>query len=291
MASTDKGRSPSSPKKLPLSVILALTPANLDAFLTHLHRCLQTPAGIDTVLLFVGYSSHLTASLIESLASSPLRQHVLRILAVAPQLASKLGAAPTPSVQGTVESLRAISALLTEARTFMRLWGLLGMYTGAKRLIAREMALRRDPSAAAAGHNNVDRVVAWTQLALGVTFQALENAAYLAQKKVLHLSPATQMKAIVWSTRFWAASVGVELGKLLVEKVRRENAARATGEDEKAVAAWREQWNSAFLRNLAWAPLTVHWSLEKGLLNEMMIGALATIPGVISMSKLWKETA
>ncbi|KAI6290539.1 hypothetical protein MCOR33_011226 [Pyricularia grisea] len=40
---------PANVKKaaVPLSASLAAAPANVDAFLSHLHRCLQTPTGID----------------------------------------------------------------------------------------------------------------------------------------------------------------------------------------------------------------------------------------------------
>ncbi|KLU89109.1 hypothetical protein MAPG_08085 [Magnaporthiopsis poae ATCC 64411] len=32
---------------VPITALLAAAPANLDAFLAHLHRCLQTPSGVD----------------------------------------------------------------------------------------------------------------------------------------------------------------------------------------------------------------------------------------------------
>ncbi|PKS10030.1 hypothetical protein jhhlp_004655 [Lomentospora prolificans] len=300
MSSSPGKSSPASKAlKLPLSVILALTPSNIDAFLSHLHRCIQTPSGIDTILLFVCYSSRLSASILESAAQGTLEQYVRRLLALVPlastqAAATKAVAVAEPSARSlaalrTSGNLRALSALLSDVRTFSRLWGLLNMYMGLKRLVAREIAVRRsDKTKGAAGNEELlDRVIAWTQLLTGASFQVLENAAYLGSKQVLNLAPATQMKAMQWSVRFWAASTGIEIGRLLIEKVRKERGDITTAEHQE----WRAAWNRSLARNLAWAPLTVHWSMEKGFVNDFMIGALATIPGIIQITQLWKTTA
>jgi hypothetical protein len=287
---------------LPISAFAAAAPSNLDAFLTHLHRCLQTPSGIDTVLLFLCYTSRLSGSILESISRSALQRSARNLVALAfalpPKTTILLSAAP-PST-GAAAALRlagrlkAFSALLSEGRTFTRLWGLLGMYFWAKRLVLAKKSgsgtSNGTTDIAAAQQEKLDRSIAWTQLISCILFQALENAAYLSQKGVLALSPASQGKALKWSTRFWAVFVGTELGRLGIELARKQQG-KGVALKSKEHQAWYGEWRRKFARNLAWAPLTVHWSLDKGFVPDMMIGALACVPGVIQMSELWEQTA
>ena len=270
---------PGKPPKLPLSVILALHPAKVDAFLAHLHRCLSTPSGIDTTLLFVGYTSRLASALLLSAAPAALQASARTLLSNL--VSSDVVKIPALNTTQAARSLRALADMLSEVRMFTRLWSLLGLYFSLKGLAKREL------SGQGAKLGAFDRAVPWLQVSSLVGLQVLENGAFLALKGVLPWKPATIGKTFKWSARFFAAYVGLELGKLVVEKVRRE---RGDG-GEKEEAEWRGQWNASFLKSLAWAPLTVHWSLEKGLVGDMAVGALATIPGVIGMSKLWRETA
>ncbi|SPO03017.1 uncharacterized protein DNG_05698 [Cephalotrichum gorgonifer] len=294
MSSSSSSPAGAKPPKLPLSVILALHPANIDAFLAHLHRCLQTPSGIDSVLLFVGYTSRFAASLLTSAPAAQLQQTAPLLLAgllasSKPDAAAKIvgaGAAARARTLGAAESLRALSTLITEFRTITRLWALLGMYLSLKRLAGREL------SGAGGKLGAFDRAMPWLQLSSGVALQALENGAYLAQRGILKWEPKTIGWAYKWSARFFASCVGLELGRLLVEKVRKEGrGAEKEGAESQEMREWREGWNSAFVRNLAWAPLTIHWSLDKGLVSEMAVGALGAIPGIIQVSKLWRDTA
>ena len=274
--------SPSKPPKLPLSVILTLHPANIDAFLSHLHRCLQTPAGIDTVLLFVGYASRLTSSLLLSTPSHNLQTSARAFLAKFVADAAKL---PRLNTAQTARSLRALADMLSEFRMFTRLWSLLGLYLNLKRLTAREL------SGEGAKLGAFDRAMPWLQAGSLVTLQVLENSAYLAMKGVLPLKRETTGRAFIWSARCFAAYVGLEIGRLVVEKIRKERGEKGEKVESKELEAWRGEWKTAFVKSLAWAPLTVHWSLEGGLVSDLAVGALAFIPGVIQISKLWKDTA
>lgn len=58
---------------------------------------------------------------------------------------------------------------------------------------------------------------------------------------------------------------------------------KVKGEDEK----W---WRDVTV-NSAYAPMTVHWSLEEGLLGETWIGALGLLAGLVGFRQAWKETA
>ncbi|KAK3333310.1 hypothetical protein B0T19DRAFT_122409 [Cercophora scortea] len=307
---------------IPLGALLAAAPSGIDAFLTRLNSILATPAGIDTVLLFTCYSSKLTSAVLTHLAQSALRRSArewLALLASLPPRTTVLFSAKTPAagVAGVAElattataatalvvakRLSALSTLLSEARTMLRLWALLGMYFWGKGLVAkavarfyrrREGAKKQDGGVDEKGvvvakqeeESVLDTTLAWTQLALCIALQALENGAYLSSKGVMGWSGPAQAKAYKWSARFWAAYVGVELGKIAAEGLRRTNKAEvATAEEAREQ---RADWRRRLAKNLAWAPLTLHWSTDKGLVGDFVVGLFGTVPGVIQISQAW----
>ncbi|KAI0406590.1 hypothetical protein F4802DRAFT_613158 [Xylaria palmicola] len=303
-------------KPLPLRELLAAAPSNVDAFLAHLQRCLATPTGIDTVLLFVCYASRLAATGLTTLAQPALERSAGRLVALASALppsatllfdARALPSSGVALVLALARRLRALSGLTSEARTIMRLWGLLGMYFWARRLVLKRRQQKQEGEAGAtttattsSGEGRLDTTIAWSQLAACVVFQALENGAYLSSKGVLGWAPATQVRAGRWSARFWGSFVALELVRLLRESARRGRRTRdeRLGGGTKTVAVaereereWAAGWRKALVRNLAWAPLTVHWSLAQGLVPDAAVGALACIPGAIQMRDLWRNTA
>jgi hypothetical protein len=279
---------------LPSKPIL-LSPKSLDTFLSHLHRCLSTPSGIDTVLLFLCYTSRLSSSLLTALSTRALHRSAADWIAlISASRGTTVLLSPTATKRPLTaaatlllaQRLKNLSGLLSEARTILRLWGLLGMYFWAKRLVSQTLSSFRPKSSsekdgAAGGPTALELGISYAQLATCVVFQALENGAYLSSKGVLGWSPAKQAWAGKWSARFWGLYVGIELGKLAAERV-------AGGRRDEVGAA---RWRSAFVRNLAWAPLTVHWGSDKGVVSDWMVGALASVPGIIQMGELWRETA
>ncbi|KAJ9158438.1 hypothetical protein NKR19_g3298 [Coniochaeta hoffmannii] len=280
-----------------LGALLSVTPRNIDAFLTHLNKCMSTPSGIDTVLQFICYTSRLSSSLLTALASRALSRSAAdwialvsasRTTVVAVTDSSKLpSTAAAASSLLLAKRLGNLSSLLSEARIILRLWGLLGMYFWAKRLLSQTFSSANKSSekdTAGPRPTTLDTAIAYSQLVTCVAFQALENGAYLSSKGVMGWTPAKQGWAMKWSARLWGLYVGVELGKLAAERVARGGAQKG---DVKAAA----QWRSAMVRNLAWAPLTVHWGSDKGFVQDWMVGALASVPGVIQMVELWRETA
>ncbi|KAM7202275.1 hypothetical protein V8F20_004442 [Naviculisporaceae sp. PSN 640] len=294
------------PQPLPLRALLLATPSNLDAFLARLNKCLSTPSGIDTVLLLVCYSSKFGAALLAHLSKSILQRSAREWLAVLASLAAKtnstvIATAEIPSTAKTAAAaaaldlskrLNALSSLTSEARTISRLWALLGMYFWGRGLVAKILASRRKTStsekaeeAPAAAGTKTDLLISATQLSLCVALQALENGAFLSSKGVMSWSPATQGWAYKWSVRFWAAYIGVELGKLAAERFGGQGQSLKTQAEQDA-------WRDKFARNLAWAPLTIHWSLDGGLagFNEGVVGLLGSIPGLIQMRELWKAS-
>jgi hypothetical protein len=102
-----------------------------------------------------------------------------------------------------------------------------------------------------------------------------------------------QERAWLWSARFWATHVGLEVLKegrerLVWERERVEgDRSKEAGLEERA---WREKWWRGVVVNAAFAPLTLHWGLEKGLLSEFWVGVLGSIAGVTGMREVWRKS-
>ena len=285
-SSVDEAVPPSAPppsnKKAPISEVLALAPSHADAAIAHVFRCMQTRTGADTILLFLCYASRLTGSVLEGV-SLPLLRHQARKLV---SLAYSLPPATTvilPSVQPPLTLrlagyLKAFSGLLSETRTVGRLWGLLGLYFAAKRLYLKKKGEKNSEKSAESGF---DTAVATAQIASLIVFQACENVAFLAAKKVLPVQPATQGRLMLVSVRAWGLYIAMEASRLLVERARKREAGTKVADD----------WGKKFFRNLSWAPLTVHWSTPGGFLPDIAVSLLAAYPAAGGMVDLWRETA
>lgn len=309
--STTSKPSPATPRRN-LAALIKTLPSNTDAFIAHLQRCLATPSGIDTLLLFICYTSRFTGAALGNLSQSLLRRSLPRDLTAlvftlpdkTAVIVEAAGGAPAPAITALVARLAAVLAtrlknlgsLASEARTIARLWSLVGMYFWAKRLVLNLVAARSrsDSSSekgtvAAQGESKMAALVSWAQLLSCGAFQVLENGAYLSGRGVLGWTPAQQGRAYVVGARFLGIYTALELGRLLAEFVARRDRdySAASAEERDEVDALRR---SAAI-NMAWAPLTVHWSVEGGFLTDLVVGAGGCIPGVIQMRKLWRETA
>ncbi|KAI5811114.1 hypothetical protein DFH27DRAFT_531480 [Peziza echinospora] len=199
--------------------------------------------------------------------------------------------------------LKALASLISDVRIFMRLWGLLGIYEWG-------LSTYRAPP-----KDKTLRNIAYAQVAVNVFYQILENLAYLGQHKVLPVGPKRQNKFWLWSSRFWMMHVVLEFwrlkrdrdlnlkkGKAVEEKEKKAAGAVGEGEVEKKIkwydfgAVLKSQtreglWLKQLWSNAAYAPLTVHWSLESGALSPLSVGTLGTIAGVIGLQQAWRNSA
>lgn len=156
---------------------------------------------------------------------------------------SALLAARMPRLGGHFASLYSI---ISEYRMFYRMY-----YTPATVKWALDLLL---------DNSNTDcvlRVSDYVQAVAGVGYQVFEDFAYLAMKGVLPISAARQMDLWVVACALWSVHVLLELLK--------QAYFRATG---KPVSL-----RTLFV-NLAWAPLTVHWSTYTGLFGPGWVGLL-----------------
>ncbi|KAG7290723.1 hypothetical protein NEMBOFW57_000726 [Staphylotrichum longicolle] len=253
-----------TPKRqpLPLGALLAAMPSNIDSFLTRLDKCLSTPSGIDTVMLFLCYTSKLGSSVLSSLSQSALRRSAREWIALIASLprgttvvfSSPAAAAaatggkttlPTAAALALVLSKRlsSLSSLLSEARMILRLWALLGMYFWARGLLRRTFSSaattdEKSTAAAAPRPSKVETFIEYLRLTLCITFQSLENGAYLSSRGIMS-----------WTPR--ADRPGVQVERPLLGRLRFK-----TQQD-------KSEWTKKTVRQLAWAPLTLHWGSDK----------------------------
>ena len=150
-------------------------------------------------------------------------------------------------------------------------------------------------------------------------YQGLENGAYLAGKGVLGWKKERIEKAWIWSGRAWCAYVALELARLGYEwgelkgqdlgRQRRKNGELRGANDEGEMVekgelelrmdkveddGLKERWGKWYREvgvNVAYAPMTVHYSLENGVLSEGAIAGLGAVVGALSIGQAWKETS
>ncbi|KAM3532354.1 hypothetical protein NHJ13051_000340 [Beauveria bassiana] len=281
--------------------------ARTDAFIAHLQRCMQTRAGADTVLMFACYATRLAGNLLDiggrAALRSSARQLVAALFSLPPSTSVVLKPATMPRsiafVLDLAARLQAYSGMVSEMRTMGRLWGLLGLYSAVKGLIAARKQQKQeqtDSLSDESAEKTFAALVAWAQTLCLVVFQVCENAAYLGSKKILPIKPLNQGRLAILSVRFWGAYVAMEVVKHLTERARRLSATASGGVKTTAAAAeeekrWQEDWRTAFYRNAAWAPLTMHWGTPGGLLPDVLVALFALYPATGGMRDLWRRTA
>ena len=227
-----------------------------------------------------------------------------------------------PSLPWSVPiSLRPLAGLISTLRITLRLSGLLGIYSWA-------LSVCNLPSQS----DRVLRFIAWTQIAVNVNFQGLENGAFLADHGVLRdWSVNRRQWWWRWSSRAWMCHVGLEGARLgrewMLESRRRKeilqrtpealwnNAVEESGEkssrrieqeDDEAAALVREvgekeskiqrhllrrRWWRQVVVNGAFFPLTLHCSMDEGLLGDRWVGLLGMVASEATLRQAWRETA
>ncbi|CDO75184.1 hypothetical protein BN946_scf184866.g25 [Trametes cinnabarina] len=104
----------------------------------------------------------------------------------------------------------------------------------------------------------------------------------------------------LWSTRFWAAYVILQLAhlredsKLLRSRERTLSKTKtgATPDEKKEIKQRKAALKNELIVNLAYLPLTLHWSTEKGIFeNEVWLNLCGLIAGIASWKSGWQATA
>jgi hypothetical protein len=260
---------------------LPLYLSKTDASLTRLSSILSTPAGTDNILVTLCYTSLLSSALLSRFSLARLHRAARLIIEKAVSLPANAtiiidtSTIPTSRAAVAAARLKALSSLISDFRIFARLWGLLDIYQWGKRVMLKE---EKDV---------VLKGIAHAQVLVNVFYQYLENGAYLSSKGVMGWDSKRQNRAWLWSSRWWMAHVALDFVRLGREAAMRKN--NGEKEEEIAEAEWRETWRKQLVVNLAYAPLTVHWSLEGGLVSDAWVGLLGSVAGLAGLRSRWKD--
>ncbi|BGP56487.1 hypothetical protein JCM8202v2_004107 [Rhodotorula sphaerocarpa] len=257
---------------------LSLSPfAPPSSALAHFNRVAGSQAGQDK--LFMVYQSY---------------------VAVAALTSKRFGNKARANLAMRIEKLR---ATISDARTLYRLFGIFPIISWAKSL--------NDPATQPKDKQQLlfNKIQAWSML----LYYPLEHCYYLAGKGVFNLSPARIGNIAVWSCRFWAVYVVMQVlhirrsfQLLAEERTRVVRAARervrtdsATSEDlqrEKAdlqrLAAQEKSLKNDCWVQAGYLPLTAHWSIPGGVLpNNAWVGICGTVAAAAGLRGVWRRTA
>jgi hypothetical protein len=235
-----------------------------DAFIAHLQKVLATTSGLDSVLCVMYYGSTLLSSQLHLLSD----------------VVSRLPTSDAVEKQATIalrrQQIKAWGSLCSDVRAFMRLSGLLSMYRWG-------VSTYQNPP-----KDIVLRNIAWSQVICNSVYQVIENAAYLAQHGVITMDGARQKYFWLLTGRLWMMHT-------LLDFLRLARTAQISGRDGAKDAVTKaeasERWWRELTINSAYAPLTVHWSTETGLISEAAVGILGCIAGSTGFMAKWRAAA
>lgn len=252
----------------------------VDQFLSHLHRTIESRDRRDVVLLFAGEAMRLL-SFILTLLSSHLSKvknikHLKRLLCGSRM--KSIAASTARAANYTI----AFTTMLDEWQMMNRLWGVLDMWMAAREIKTQisKRASISDPV------NPIDVAIQVSQTLCLTSFHICEAASFLSSKGITNLSAKTQERLSFFAIRSWTAFTMVEVGRLLLD-------GQHTPHDKEKVATddWKVRWRKNMLQNLAWLSVSVHWSLRNGLLPESLVSPLAVFATWSLVKDAWKEAA
>ncbi|KAL1666901.1 hypothetical protein GGF50DRAFT_49614 [Schizophyllum commune] len=261
----------------------------------HLVRLLSTWGGSDKFFALVQYTLKLLVPLLHLRA----------------RLQHRAGMSKTDT-SGVAVRAGKLASTIGDARRLWSFWGILPIFQWL-------ISLERTPQPTKRLHN-IERLQGWSMLG----FFPLEQLSYLISKDVVpatlpapasllpfaytssKLADSNLTKPIevdvnrlgMLSCRFWAAYVLLQFAhmeedrKLLVMKHRAyKRAGMSAAQKRELRASWDALFNQ-FVANLGYLPMTIHYSLEKGLFkNDTWVTFFGWVAAVAQFYSAWKATA
>lgn len=237
----------------------------------HLIRLLSTTSGADKSFMLVQYSAILVSSLLNRGTAKKSYREVAVRLAV-------------------------LAKLLSDARTTYRLWDLLTIIRWFQSLSAMPASCPKLVQ--------IERL----QVIMMLIYYPLEHLYFLATKRVLPIPSYLISKAAIYSCRAWAAYTALKLAQLWgnLNQLRtqwiqlKSKSTKGTHtmtcktEDKvelKRIHERRAATINGLIVNLAYAPLTLHWSLPNGLYaSETLTGIFGVIAAIGQLNIGWKAS-
>lgn len=257
-------------------------------------RLLSTTSGLETTLATLNYSSQALHYLLVSSPSTAIRNRLRRVF-FGESRGRPASISPKPP-------LLAFSSLISEARFTLRLLALVSIWSWGS------STYKSPPK------DRVLRTVAYLKVVSIFLYQILENLAYLASKGICGNRLVKRYGGIgawyLWSTRAWFGYILLEFVRLARESVlfqqreeeqKRHRAERMLAGEKTVSETYKEQdeareqeirkWRKSLVNNLAWAPLCVHWSLEKGIgIPKSLTGFISLLAGIWGACDTWAAT-
>ncbi|KAI0696305.1 hypothetical protein C8T65DRAFT_743636 [Cerioporus squamosus] len=229
--------------------------------LDHLVRFLSTWSGSDKLFMVIQYTVKLLV---------PFLQWRARL-----QHGAGLRKAP---ISPSADRLAKLGGIIGDARMFFRIWGLLPIFQWL-------ISLERNPSPTRK-IRTIERLQGWSMLA----YYPLEHLYYLLSHDIIpdkialpsitafiplvRTKPSSKSipldlgKLGLWSTRFWAAYVVLQLAHLrednkllqMRERTLSKTKTGATSAEKEDIRKRRSAMFNELVVNLAYLPLTIHWS-------------------------------
>jgi len=125
-------------------------------------------------------------------------------------------------------------------------------------------------------------------------YYPLEHVAFLGSHQIIALSPERQLKYSLWSVRAWAVYTFAELANLhlrskaIALRLRTE----LSSDELKAARAEEAAIRNSFIVNMAYLPLTVHWSFAQGIgMDQLSVGLCGVVAAIAQLRASWKANA
>ncbi|KAI0636061.1 hypothetical protein C8Q77DRAFT_1101155 [Trametes polyzona] len=261
--------------------------------LDHLVRFLSTWSGSDKLFMLIQYTVKLLVPFLRWRA----------------RLQYGVGTRKAP-ISSTADRLGKLAGIISDARMFFRIWGLLPIFQWM-------IAMERNPSPTRK-LRTIERLQGWSMLG----YYPLEHLYYLLShsiipdkitlpsltafvpfirtrpsEKHIPLNPGT---LALWSTRFWAAYVVLQLAHLredskllrMRERTLAKTKTGASAAEKEDIQQRKKALTTELIVNLAYLPQTIHWSTEKGIFeNELWLDLCGLIAGIASWKSGWEATA
>lgn len=259
---------------------------------------LASPGGLSAFLSTFNYTLYVAAYI---QTKSPSLADLARKLLSISKSSSK-PAISTLVADGAVPSLAAFGALISRARTTLRLFGLFPLYAWLRTLL-------QGPKP---GADPVLHRIALTQCLSYVTYQFLENVCTLADNGIvpgsfislLNRGDSTTGRLYLVAFRAWLGGVSCDFLRLARERQlesRRRAARTQTKEDGQEVTEYQDEEDKAFEKRWwtdlmiasAWFPMALHFSNVTGGLpgwNLGWMGLCGLVAGSSRGKQLWAAT-
>ena len=197
------------------------------------------------------------------------------------------------AVAPSVPPWKALAGLISETRTALRLTALLPLYGLLRKLYQTRNIKGQDPYL---------QVISLVQCLGYMFFQATENVAFLADKRVISRrwidKRGGSAKWYLWSSRGWLTGVSCDIlalaRKAVIEQGKRSSLGGKEGSEveKERQQQFDESWYRELLVASCWLPLSLHGSLDGGLkgVNMGAVGFLGLIAGARGSAAQWAKT-